>query len=71
MRWRCIGEDLISTEIKTQPRRFCSYGDAKRNAILIPDLARRVDRVRRNIVATGDEGYIERDGEPDFGPIGD
>ena len=69
--WRCIGEDLVSAEIKAQPRRVCSYCGARRNAILIPDLARRVDPVFQNIVGTGDEGYVERDGEPGFGPIGD
>lgn len=69
--WRCIGEELISAEIKTQPRRVCSYCHARRNAILIPDLARRVDPVFQNIVGSGDEGYIERDGEPGFGPIGE
>lgn len=69
--WRCVGEDLVSLEIKRQPRRVCSNCGSQRQAILLPDLARRVDAVYQNIVGTGEEGYVERDGGPGFGPIGD
>jgi hypothetical protein len=70
--WRCIGEEVLSEEIKIQqPRRVCSYCGSRRPAITIADLAQRVDAVFQNIVGVADEGYVVRDGMPAWAPVGD
>jgi len=70
--WQCIGEDIVSTEIRAeQPRRICSYCGSRRPAIFIEDLARRVDQVFQNIVGEAESGFVVRDGNPDWAPDGD
>lgn len=70
--WRCIGEELVSAEIKAEnPRRVCSYCGSRREAIKLEDLARRVDPVFREVVGSAEEGFRMVDGEPAFGPLGE
>jgi len=70
--WQCIGEDIVSAEIRAeQPRRTCSYCRTRRAAILIADLARRVDPVFQNIVGEAEAGFVVRDGNPDWAPNGE
>jgi hypothetical protein len=69
---KCIGETLVSSEIKNaQPRRICDYCGSKRPAISIPHLAQRVDPVFQNIVGEAEMGFVVRDGNPDWAPNGD
>jgi len=70
--WQCIGEDIVRAEIRAgQPRRTCSYCGIRRQAILIEDLARRVDPVFQNIVGEAEAGFVVRDGNPDWAPDGE
>lgn len=70
--WQCIGEDIVRAEIRVEhPRRTCSYCGARRPAISIEDLARRVDPVYQNIVGEAESGFVVRDGNPDWAPNGD
>ncbi|ANI80319.1 RES domain-containing protein [Sphingobium sp. EP60837] len=70
--WQCIGEDIVSAEIKAeQPRRICSYCGSRRPAIRIDDLAHWVDPVFQHIVGEAEPGFVVRDGNPDWAPDGE